>query len=63
MRVLLKVNVPTFLLLLERSEILLLALLSVSELIKFISDDESFLSRTLSIILFAFAAMSSGPSF
>ena len=63
MHVLLTVNVPTFVLSLEPSETLLLALLSVSELIKFIRDNDSLLSRSLSVIFFAFAAMSSDQRF
>ena len=63
MRMLLTENVPTVVLPLEPSEALLLALLSVSEFIKFITDDHSLLSRSLSIILFAFAAISSDLRF
>ena len=40
MRMFLTENIPTFVLLLEPSEALLLALLSVSEFLKFITDDD-----------------------
>ena len=63
MRMLLTENVSTFVLPLEPSQALLLALLSVSEFIKFIADDDSLLSRSLSIIFFAFAAISSDLRF
>ena len=63
MRILLTENVPTFSLSLEPSEALLLALISVSKFIKFITYDDSLLSRSLSIIFFAFAAISSDLRF
>ena len=56
-------NVPTFVLWLEPSQALLLALLSVSEFIKSMTNDDSFLSRSLSVIFFTFAAISSDLRF
>ena len=50
-------NALCFALLLEPSEALLLALLSVSEFIKLMTDDDLFLSRSLSVIFFAFVTV------
>ena len=55
MRVLLTENEP--------SEALLLELLSLSEFIKFITDDDSLLSQSLSSIFFAFDAIFSNLRF
>ena len=52
-----------FVLSLESNESLLIALLYVSEFIKFITDDDSLLSRSLSIIFFVFAVTSSNLRF
>ena len=63
MRVLLTENDSTFVRSLEPSEALLLELLSFSEFIKFITDNDSLLSQSLSSIFFAFDAIFSNLRF
>lgn len=55
--------VPTFALSLEPSEAFLLTLLSMSEFIKRIKEDDSLSSQSLSIIFFVFAAIFSDLHF
>ena len=59
MPALLTVNVPTFVLPLEPSETLLLALLLVLKFIKFVALDDSLLSQSAFMIFFVLAATSS----